>query len=280
MRVPRNERVSSDTSDGVPERKCILSGGHDARDALVRLAIAPPDGERRCLVLPDVMARAPGRGAWIGVTRAELEKAIAKGKLKGALMRAFGKVLASECEGGATLSIPDDLGARIESALLRVVTDRLGLELRSGRVLLGSDRIAEQARAGRVAWLGHAADAGQDGSRKLDQAWRVGREEEGSGLAGTNLPLDRAALSVALGRDNVVHLALTDKGAAARVAAPLERLLRFQGLGEVPDPAARQVEANETETGRPAREPADASSSGEVSTAAAAVGQEFVKGVS
>jgi hypothetical protein len=171
-------------------------------------------------VLPDVMARAPGRGAWIGVARADLEKALAKGKLKGALARAF--------KGGA-MAIPDDLAERIEAALMRALTERLGLELRAGKLLLGSDRIAEQARVGRVAWLGHAADAGEDGSRKLDQAWRVGEEAEGSGLAGTRLPLDRATLSVALGRDNVVHLALTDPGSATRVAALLERLQHYLG---------------------------------------------------
>jgi predicted RNA-binding protein YlxR (DUF448 family) len=197
------------------ERKCILSGEHAARDALIRLAISP-EGQ----VLPDVMARAPGRGAWIGVSRADLEKALAKGKLRGALARAF---------KGAALAIPDDLPDRIEAALVRALTERLGLELRAGKLLLGSDRIAEQARVGRVAWLGHAADAGDDGSRKLDQALRVGLEAEGSGLRGQTLPLDRAALSVALGRDNVVHLALTDPGSAARVAAPLERLQHYLG---------------------------------------------------
>ena len=51
-------------------------------------------------------------------------------------------------------------------------------------------------------------------------------------MAGTTLPLDRAALSVALGRDNVVHLALTDPASAARVNLPLQRLLRFLGQGE------------------------------------------------
>ena len=52
-------------------------------------------------------------------------------------------------------------------------------------------------------------------------------DAEGSGLGGVRLPLDRAALSVALGRENVVHLALTDPAAAERIAAPLERLLHF-----------------------------------------------------
>jgi predicted RNA-binding protein YlxR (DUF448 family) len=218
MRKPRNERLGSDSSDGGPERKCILSGSHGSRDALVRLAISL-DGD----VLPDVLARAPGRGAWIGVSRAELENAVAKGKLKGALARAF---------KGATLSVPDDLAERIEGALTRAFTDRLGLTLKAGKLLMGSDRIADNARMGKVAWLAHAADAGEDGSRKLDQAWRVGSDAEGSGLRGDTLPLDRAALSVALGRDNVVHLALTDAAAAERVSAALQRLLRFLGRAD------------------------------------------------
>jgi predicted RNA-binding protein YlxR (DUF448 family) len=236
MRIPHNDRVSSDrsetrtgTSGDEPERTCILSGEVAARDALIRLAISPPGPDGACIVLPDIHARAPGRGAWIGVSRADLEKALAKGKLKGALMRAFGKSLASETKGGATLIIPDDLADRIDNALVRAFTDRLGLETKAGRLLLGSDRIAENARGGQVQWLAHAADAAEDGSRKLDQAWRVGNETEGSGLRGTVLPLDRAALSVALGRDNVVHLALTDGKAAQRVAAPLQRLLHFRG---------------------------------------------------
>jgi len=219
MRIPHDERLGSDISGGDgPERKCILSGSHDARDDLVRLAISP-DGD----VLPDALARAPGRGAWIGVSRAELETALAKGKLKGALARAF---------KGAALTIPVDLPERIEVALRRAFTDRLGLEMKSGRLLLGSDRIAEHARGGQVAWLAHAADASTDGSRKLDQAWRVGQDEEGTGLAGVTLPLDRATLSVALGRDNVVHLALTDPAAAGRLEIPLRRLLRFLGQAE------------------------------------------------
>jgi uncharacterized protein len=232
MRIPHNEPLGSDTSKQPPERRCILTGDHGSRDDLLRLAISP-DG----LVLPDALARAPGRGAWIGVSRGELETAIAKGKLKGALARAF---------KGADLTIPDDLAERAELALRRAFTDRLGLEMKSGKLLVGSDRIAEHARGGKVAWLAHARDAGDDGSRKLDQAWRVGRETEGSGETGLTLPLDRAALSVALGRDNVVHLALTDPVAAARIEVPLLRLLRFLG----------QVERHESASGEGTADPA------------------------
>ena len=222
MRTPHNESLTADRNCKEPERKCILSGDIAARESLVRLAISP-DGE----VLPDAHAKAPGRGAWIGVNREVLEKALAKGKLRGALARAFGKSL-----DGMALVIADDLPDRIEQALKRAFTDRIGLEMKASTLLTGSDRIAENARMGRVCWLAHAADAGEDGSKKLDQALRVGAGQEGSGRKGVTLPLDRAALSVALGRDNVVHLALTDNAAVKRVAVPLQRLLHFQGRTE------------------------------------------------
>jgi len=233
MRNPRNEPLGlPDTAGGAgsgdgPERRCILSGLTAGRDDLVRLAISP-DGD----VLPDALARAPGRGAWIGASRAELEAALANGKLKAALSRAF---------KGTSLAIPADLPALTENALRKALLDRLGLEMRAGRLILGSDRIAGEARDGGIAALYHAADASEDGSRKLDQAWRVGMAAEGSGLCGTRLPLDRAALSVALGRDNVVHLALTDQTSAERVATPLKRLLTFLGAAEAADGCGKRA---------------------------------------
>lgn len=226
MRNPRNEPLGSPArgkragGDDTPERRCVLTGRTSGRDDLYRLAISPADSAGMCDVLPDALARAPGRGAWIGVSRDELAAAMANGKLKGALARAF--------KDGA-LRIPDDLPDLMEKAVRRAFLDRLGLEFRSGKLLLGSDKIANEARMGKVAALFHAADASQDGARKLDQAWRVGQDEEGSGLAGERLPLDREALSVALGRDNVVHLALADQASATRVSVPLRRLQSFIG---------------------------------------------------
>ncbi|MEY4501629.1 MAG: hypothetical protein RIS52_1519 [Pseudomonadota bacterium] len=204
MRTPLNE----------PERRCILTGERGPRSGLVRLAL-DPDG----VVAPDVRARAPGRGAWIGVERSQLEVAITKGKLKGALSRAF--------KGPVT--VPDDLAARTEAALERTALDRLGLEARGGTLLTGSDRIAEAARRGSVRLLLHAADAGEDGNSKLDQAWRVGNEEEGSGRRGLVLAADRGQLSAALGRENVVHMAITDDKAALRIAEVVDRWHHFIG---------------------------------------------------
>ncbi len=244
MRTPPNERLTPTTESAgdrtrpggkSPERKCILTGRHGERAELIRLAISPAGPDGRSVVLPDPRARAPGRGAWLGVNRAELEAAIDKGKLKGALARAF---------KSAPPQVPDDLPAQIEAGLLRALTDRLGLEMRSGHLILGSERIAEHARGGALAALYHASDASDGGTAKLDQAWRVGMDREGSGEGGTRLPLDRAALSVALGRDNVVHLGVAmgrgaDRSAAERVEQALARLLHYRNASE----DAREAEA-------------------------------------
>jgi predicted RNA-binding protein YlxR (DUF448 family) len=225
MRNPRNEdlelaqqgRDDADASSPGrsprhhPERTCILTRRKGARDELIRLALSP-DGE----IAPDVRARAPGRGAWIGVTRAELDEANRKGKLRTALQRAF-KTNAVQA--------PPDLGERIEAALRQAALDRLGMEARAGNLVHGSDRVEAAARAGKVHLLVHAADAGDDGRSRLDQAWRVGEGEQ----RGLIFPLGRTILSMALGRENVVHVALTDPAAASRVRNAIARWRAFNG---------------------------------------------------
>lgn len=197
------------------ERKCILSGDRADPEALIRLAIGP-EGQ----VLPDIRAKAPGRGAWIGVPRAELEQALAKGKLKGALARAFKT---------GELQIPDTLSDLIEDGLRKALLDRLGLEAKASMVLTGSEKIDVACRKGDVKMLLHASDAAADGNRKLDQALRVGQEAEGTDLSGIVLPVDRHALSMAMGRDNVVHIAVTDSRAASRLRAAIGRLESYLG---------------------------------------------------
>jgi uncharacterized protein len=198
-----------------PVRRCILSGERAEQSLLVRLALGP-DGQ----VLPDIHGKAPGRGAWIGVTAIELEAAHAKGKLAGQLKRAF-KV--------SELSIPDDLVGRIGAGLEKATLDRLGLEARASNLLSGAEKVDAAARGGAVTLLIHAFDASEDGAGKRDQSWRVGLDEEGSGRKGVRLPVDRDALSAALGRSNSVHVAITDAKAAERVKHHLERWLYFIG---------------------------------------------------
>ena len=228
MRNPPNDPLGAH----LPERTCILSRRTAPKDALIRLVLSP-EGE----VAPDVRARADGRGAWIGVARGELDEANAKGKLKGALARAFKT---------QDVSVPADLGDRIAAALRQSALDRLGMEARAGNLIHGSERVEAAARAGKVRLLVHAADAGEDGRKRLDQAWRTGGGEP----RGVVFPEGRSILSIALGRENVVHVALIEPAAAARVLHALARWREFIAPEAGPEggaPASRTGSTEEVE---------------------------------
>jgi predicted RNA-binding protein YlxR (DUF448 family) len=229
---------SDDTPDAViedregaghaPERKCILTGAHGERASLIRLALGP-DGA----VWPDLAAKLPGRGAWIVADRAVLDAAKGKGKLKGALARAF----------RAPVEVPDDLADRIAAGLERRSLDRLGLEHRAGHLIFGSDKLNEWCRSGRVHLLLHAADAAEDGVSKLNQAFRAG---EGQMDDVIRLPAGRDALSRALGRENMVHSGVIDGKAAARIATEVARLAAFLGTsGMIGDGRAEPERRND-----------------------------------
>jgi predicted RNA-binding protein YlxR (DUF448 family) len=230
MRNPRNDTAGR--LDHSPERTCVLTRRKGARGDLIRLALGP-DGT----VAPDVRARAPGRGAWVSVGKAELAGAAANGKLKAALQRAFKT---------GDVALPADLTDRTEAALRQYALDRLGMEARSGNLINGTDKVEAAARSGKVRLLLHASDAGEDGRRKLDQAWRVG----GGEARGMIFPEGRTILSLALGRENVVHLALIEPAAAARVRQALARWREFidpeAGL-DGGDPATGTGSAEEVE---------------------------------
>src|SRR3546814_8414925 len=83
--------------------------------------------------------------------------ALEKGKLKGALARAFKT---------SDFNIPADIPERIEAALRQAVLDRLGLAARASMVVTGSEKFETAARRGQVKMLIHAADAAPDGCRK------------------------------------------------------------------------------------------------------------------
>ena len=192
-----------------PERRCIISGDHAGRDDLIRLAL-DADGA----VAPDLGARAPGRGAWITPDRELIAAALAKGKLKGAIARAFKT---------SAIQVPDDLVARIDAGLERRAMDALGLANKAGHLIWGGERIGDALAAGRAKLLLHASDAAEDGTEKLRRKAR--------GIATIVLPVSRERLSLALGRENVVHAAVCDSAGAARVTAALQRWLAFSGLG-------------------------------------------------
>jgi predicted RNA-binding protein YlxR (DUF448 family) len=212
--MEHDEHLTSDRIDetaAAPERRCILTGAHGPRASLIRLAVGPDEQ-----VAADLGAKLPGRGAWIIADRAILEAAMAKGKLKGALARAF---------KSNTLKVPDNLADQIASGLERRSLDRLGLENKAGNLIWGHERVGEALLKGKVRLLLHAADAKPDGMGKLE-ARRRGASPDTVSIV---LPVGRDQLSMALGRENVVHAAIGNTASAARVIETLERWAAFNG---------------------------------------------------
>ncbi len=198
----------------LPERRCILTGAHGPRAALIRLAVGPDQQ-----VAADLAAKLPGRGAWVVADRPLLEAAMTGkggGKLRGALARAF---------KSNSLKVPDDLPAQISAGMQRRALDRLGLENKSGNLIWGHERIGEALIKGRVRLLLHAADAAADGMGKLE-ARRRGASPNTPSLI---LPVGREILSMALGRENVVHAAIADAASAVRVIEALQRWAAYEG---------------------------------------------------
>ncbi|WP_017666890.1 DUF448 domain-containing protein [Sandarakinorhabdus sp. AAP62] len=223
------------SAEGETERRCILSGESAPRTGLIRLALGP-DGQ----VAADWSERLPGRGAWITADRALFDSVAAKGRLRGALARAF---------KANNFTLPDDLADRIATSLAQRLLNRLGLEKRSGTLLLGGDRVREALAKGKVFAVLHAADARPDGSDRIDGMARAVGTSLGEDIPHRRVPMARDALSAALGRENVVHMALVDEGAATRVLADLDRLAGFHG-----DKSVEEAAVGATEVALDARE--------------------------
>ncbi len=181
-------------------RRCVASRRALPRERLVRFVVDPA-GEVR----PDVAARLPGRGVWLTAERGAISTAVAKGL--------FGKAARRRVQVAA------DLADQVERMLVRRCQDLLGLARRAGQLVAGFDQVADALRHRRVAVLVAAADGAPEGRRKL------------RALAGA-VPLiellDRRELGSAIGRDEVVHLAVLPGGLAERLRHEAARLAGFR----------------------------------------------------
>ncbi len=190
------------------ERMCIVTRRR-ANDADLIRFVLDPDG----VLVPDVKAVLPGRGAWVTANRDVLAQAV---KRKG-----FGRALKSDTE---PLGL-DDLAARTEQVLRHHARGALSMARKAGLVVNGFSKVENALKGGKAYALLHASNAGADGVMKLDR------------LAGhMSVPvlrvLPHGEMGLALGLEHVIHAALLDGPGAARFLAPLRRLEAFC-LGDV-----------------------------------------------
>jgi len=198
-----------DTSGDVPDeagdetgrtRRCIASG--EARDPalMVRFVVGPDD-----TVWPDVRGELPGRGFWVSASRDAIRQATER--------KAFARAAKQ------AVTVPADLADQVERLLARRALDWLGLARGGGQVRAGYEKVREKLEQGRVAVLVQARDGSSAQRQKV------------AGL-GRGLPLvelfDGAELSLALGRENVVHAALSGGPLADRFLGESARLAGFR----------------------------------------------------
>jgi predicted RNA-binding protein YlxR (DUF448 family) len=196
------------------ERTCALTREVRPIFELMRF-VAGPAGE----VVPDVKRKLPGRGIWVTATRA----AIADAADRNVFARGFRR----------EVHVPPDLAAQTERLLERAGLDALAIARKAGAIVCGFSKV--EAALGRDDILGliHAADAADDGKRKLVATLQRNTEGKPGGIAVIDT-FTGAQLDLALNRPNVVHAALLAGPGSETFLARAARLTRFR-TGFSPD---------------------------------------------
>lgn len=204
MQAAAGDTADDAREDDGPLRTCIVTRRQGPVDDLVRF-VAGPDGT----VVPDIACRLPGRGVWVSLDRKAVDEAVKT--------KAFNRGLKRQ------VAAPSDLGALVDRLLLKRLIEALAIANKAGLVLTGFTKVDTAITAGQPVALLHANDASSDGSEKLDRRFSAMCRDLGRpAIKLTYLTNDE--MSLALGRANVVHAALTMGGAAHHLLRQAERL--------------------------------------------------------
>jgi hypothetical protein len=200
--VIAKEAVESDDCADGAIRMCALTRNRRHESELLRFVADP----QQCVV-PDIARKLPGRGVWVTATK----DAVAEGVRRKVFARGLkAQVTASE-------SLPD----LTETLLRKSALQALAMANKAGQIITGYAKVEKQLLGGRgrVVMLLHATEAGQDGCVKLDRKYKAisaGRK----GVPVIVGAFSNSELSLALGRENVIH-------AVAKKAAVSEKFLKL-----------------------------------------------------
>ena len=200
----KDERERRDIG-GSRERRCIATGEVRPVEELVRFVVGP-EGD----IVPDIAAELPGRGLWVTADAAILARAIAKND--------FAKAAKTK------VKVAPDLAARVEKRLVGRMQSDLGLARRAGQLVLGFDNVLRRLNdKAPPQLLVEARDGAPDGRKKLAGSAAA------RGLRVETIDwLTRAELSLALGRENVIHAAVNPGPLAERLISDSARLKGFR----------------------------------------------------
>lgn len=199
------------------QRMCIVTRQVQPVDDLLRF-VAAPDGS----VVADLKRNLPGRGVWVSAQASAVREA--------ARRRLFGRGLNAE------VTASQDLADTVADQLRRTALAAISMARKAGEAVSGFVKIEAAAGKGRVIALVNAANASEDGSRKLNAAVRRSAGDK-------PLPPDIRAftaeqLGLAFSAPTVVHAALIAGPAGENALDRIADLIRFTGSDSVASPTA------------------------------------------
>lgn len=194
--------VQTEAEEIVAERMCIVTREVMDEAQLIRF-VRGPDGA----VVPDINRKLPGRGVWVGLSRARVAEAVKR--------RAFRRGLG---EGSAAAEdLPDQIGGLLRKAALAYIS----LAKKAGEAVAGAAKVEEMLAAGRARLVIHAKEAAQNGRQKIDA--HSGPGVETLGFFTSN------ELDLAFGRTNVIHAAVAKGGLAEKLLQAARRMEVYEG---------------------------------------------------
>jgi uncharacterized protein len=218
------DEAADDEAETGPLRRCVVTRERLRKERMIRFVVGPDRA-----VVPDLAATLPGRGIWLSARGDVLETARAQGGL--------GRAFARAARGPVT--VPPDLSALLEAALVRRISELLGLARRAGQAVAGFDKAREWLRTGRARLILQASDgSGAERARFLS-----GAADSVTALE----PLPAAALGRVFGRDHVVHIAIAPGRLGERLALEAIRLRGLRSRG--PDRTDRTARTGIARTG-------------------------------
>lgn len=188
-----------------PERRCLVTGITSSRADMLRFVQAP-DGQ----IVADLAERLPGRGMWLRPEKDVIDQACRK--------NAFAR------SASVPVKVAGDLADQVAGLLRARCLDGISLARRAGALVAGHDKVWSAAKAGGVAVFLFAADGADNSRAKLRP------------LANEAPIIDvftAAELAAAIGREHVVHAAITRGSLAERLLRDVRKLTGVMGLVRV-----------------------------------------------
>lgn len=189
-------------------RQCAVTRERLELDALIRF-VRGPDGT----VVPDLLGKLPGRGAWVTARR----EILSDGLEKNVFSRAF----------KAPSTPMDGLLEEVERQLLKRCKGLLGMAKKGGLAVLGFDQVRAYIRKDEPGWLLEASDGAEDGRNKVHFLAKAIYEDVK--VAGA---LSSAELGVAFGREHVIHALLEQGSLSDAFSIAYQRLIGFRDAPE------------------------------------------------